>query len=278
MDQPRFICSGDREWVTRARRHFVRRLMRPVSSAVLGASIVTLGVLVVPSSAHAADEGGAVQPGLKETDTAAPSTNPWVDAGLAERRDGRPREASASARPAARPSSEEEHKQFALGINPLAILIGRYSIEGQYLPVRHHAFTVNPFYARANVTGTVNGQEVDLGTLSGFGGELGYRFYTGSKGANGFFVGPSFLLASYSQSAPSGAQTSGSDSFLSYGGAIDLGGQAIIGPGVVLGGGFGLQYTKTSIDIDTENLNLASAIIAGGGIRPRFLFLVGYAF
>ena len=65
---------------------------------------------------------------------------------------------------------------------------------------------------------------------------------------------------------------------MSYGGAIDLGGQAIIGPGVVLGGGFGLQYTKTSIDIATENLNLASAIIAGGGIRPRFLFFVGYAF
>jgi len=39
-----------------------------------------------------------------------------------------------------------------------------------------------------------------------------------------------------------------------------------------------LQYTKTSKDINTDNLNLASAIVAGGGVRPRFLFSVGYAF
>ena len=52
----------------------------------------------------------------------------------------------------------------------------------------------------------------------------------------------------------------------------------MIGDGFVIGGGFGLQWTKTSEDIDTENLNFASAVIAGGGTRPRFLFTLGYAF
>ena len=82
------------------------------------------------------------------------------------------------------------------------------------------------------------------------------------------------MFASYSQSL-NGAS---SDSFTSVGGAIDIGGQGVIGPGIVIGGGFGLQWTKTSKSIDTNNLNLASAIIAGGGTRPRFLFTVGYAF
>lgn len=177
--------------------------------------------------------------------------------------------------------TDDDYKHFTVGLNPLGVAIGRYSLQGEYLPAKHHAITLNPFFAHAPVTVTVNGQDVDAGSLNGFGGELGYRFYTGSKGSNGFFIGPSFLFASYSQSAPSGTNTgasSSSDSFTSVGGALDIGGQAIIGPGIVVGGGFGLQYTSTSQDIDTENLNLASAVIAGGGIRPRFLMTVAYAF
>jgi len=173
-------------------------------------------------------------------------------------------------------------KQFAIVLNPLATAISRYSIQGEYLPAMHHAITLNPFYTHASIKATANGSEVDLGSLSGFGGELGYRFYSGSKGPNGFFVGPSFLFASYSQSGGVNTATAGtssaSDSFTSFGGAIDIGGQGVVGPGVVIGGGFGLQWTKNSRSIDTDNLNLASAVIAGGGTRPRFLFSIGYAF
>ncbi|HEU4406513.1 MAG TPA: DUF3575 domain-containing protein [Polyangiaceae bacterium] len=176
---------------------------------------------------------------------------------------------------------DDDHKRFAVALNPLAVTIGRYSLQAEYLPAKHHALTLSPFYTYAPVKAEINGQELDGGSLSGFGGELGYRFYSGNKGPNGFFVGPSLLFGAYSQSAPSGAQpegSRGSESFTSYGGAIDIGGQAVIGPGIVVGGGFGLQYTTTSRDIDTDNLNLASAIIAGGGVRPRFLFSAGYAF
>ena len=184
---------------------------------------------------------------------------------------------------------DDEVKRIALILNPLAAAIGRYSIQGEYIMAKHHAITLNPFYAHAPVTVSVNGKDVDAGSLNGFGGELGYKFYTGSKGPNGFYVGPSVIFASYSQSGGATATVpsvpgatvttkSSSDSFTSIGGAIDIGGQAVIGPGIVIGGGFGLQYTKTSKDIATENLNLASAVIAGGGIRPRFLVSAGYAF
>ncbi len=171
-----------------------------------------------------------------------------------------------------------EIKRLSLELNPLGLAIGRYSVQGEYMLARHHAVTLNPFYAHAPVTVTVNGQSADAGSLNGFGGELGYRFYTGSKGANGFFVGPSFLFGAYSQSGGIGPASTASSSFTSIGGALDVGGQFIIGPGVVLGFGGGLQYTSSGRDGDTSNLNLASAVIAGGGIRPRALLAVGYSF
>ncbi|HTA93791.1 MAG TPA: hypothetical protein VK745_29645 [Polyangiaceae bacterium] len=175
-------------------------------------------------------------------------------------------------------------KQYVIEFNALATTIGRYSIQGEYLPAAHHAITLNPFYTHASITETVNGTTIDDGSLNGFGGELGYRYYTGVKGPNGFFVGPSVLFGSYSQSgglalnADGSAAAPSAGSFTSYGGAIDIGGQGVIGPGIVVGGGFGLQWTKTSKAINDDNFNLASAIIAGGGTRPRFLFTIGYAF
>jgi len=191
--------------------------------------------------------------------------------------------APAAATPAAAPSGglvlvpiqeAPEPKHIAIVLNPIGLFVGRYSITGEYLPALHHAITLTPFYTHAPVKLTVEGQEFDAGSLYGGGAELGYKFYTGLKGPNGFFVSPSFLFGSYTQSL----EGTKSDSFTSFGGAVDVGGQAVIGSGFVIGGGFGMQWTKTSKEIDIENLNFASAIIAGGGLRPRFLFTVGYAF
>ncbi|MGH7285544.1 MAG: hypothetical protein ACRELY_28820 [Polyangiaceae bacterium] len=43
----------------------------------------------------------------------------------------------------------------------------------------------------------------------------------------------------------------------------------------MIGGGFGLQYT--AVNKDFADLPLTASILAGGGIRPRFLLSVGYA-
>jgi hypothetical protein len=190
------------------------------------------------------------------------------------RADETARPAPAPAAAAEKPQAADEDgdlKRISLELNPLGVAIGRYSIQGEYMLARHHAVTLSPFYTSTSVK--VNDTEV--GSLSGFGGELGYRFYTGSHGANGFFVGPSVLFASYKSESILGNT---SQSFTAMGGALDVGGQFLIGPGVVVGFGGGLQYTKNSEDIKTDNLNLASAVIAGGGVRPRLLLAVGYSF
>jgi hypothetical protein len=184
--------------------------------------------------------------------------------------------AAATAGEKAQPKEDgDDIKHFSLELNPLGVAIGRYSVQGEYMLAKHHAVTLNPFFNHTPVTYTVNGNSVDGGSLTGFGGEAGYRFYTGSRGANGFFIGPSLLFGSYSADAPGGGP---STSFTSVGGAVDLGGQAIIGPGIVIGAGAGLQWTSISKDLNTENLNLAPTMIAGGGVRPRFLLAVGYSF
>jgi hypothetical protein len=168
-------------------------------------------------------------------------------------------------------------KSFALEANPLAAAIGRYSIQGEWLPAVHHAIVLNPHFDRvnANVSESIGGGSASFSEgFTGFGSELGYRFYTGEKGPNGFYVGPSLLVAHYSTSA--GGQSGAS--FSSIGAAVDAGGQWVIGPGVVVGFGVGLQYSSVSQDASTNGLPLAAAVIAGSGFRPRALLTVGYAF
>lgn len=173
--------------------------------------------------------------------------------------------------------AKDDIKRWSIELNPIGVSIGRYSVQGEFMLAKHHAVTLNPFFQYKSISGTVNGQDVDLGTLSGGGAEAGYRFYTGSKGANGFFIGPSVLFAAYSVGAPSGSDGT-SQTFTSVGGAVDLGGQVIIGPGIVIGAGFGLQYTATSEELDTDALSFLSKAAVGGGVRPRFLFAAGYSF
>jgi hypothetical protein len=169
-------------------------------------------------------------------------------------------------------------KRISLELNPLGALIGRYSVQVEWLPAMHHALVLNPHFD--HVTADVGSGSAQYSeAFTGFAGELGYRFYTGSKGPNGLFVGPSFLAGTYSTSVNStagGSTASASTSFQSFGGALDIGGQAVIGPGIVVGGGFGLQYT--SVNASFNDLPLTASIIAGGGVRPRFLLSAGYAF
>ena len=170
---------------------------------------------------------------------------------------------------------EDNYKHMTLVANPLSAIVGRYGVDFSYLPALHHALVLNPFYQHvsADVTTNVNGVESkSSSTFGGFGGEVGYRYYTGEKGANGFYVGPSFIFGSYAQTNSAGDKVS----FSSIGAAIDIGGQAIIGDGFTIGGGFGLQYTKTSTKF--EDLPFGAAVLAGGGVRPRFLFTIGYSF
>jgi hypothetical protein len=178
-------------------------------------------------------------------------------------------------RPVAPVAEESTHKQFTLNVNPLSYAIGRYGVDFQFLPMQHHAIVVNPFFANVNAesTSTFNGTTTTSSQkFSGFGGELGYRFYSGERGANGFFVGPSLIAGTYSASANGGDKVA----FNSIGWAVDLGGQHVFRNGFTIGGGFGLQYTK--VNKDFTDLPLTAGVLAGGGFRPRFLLALGYSF
>jgi hypothetical protein len=253
------------------------------SACILAAVLTVVGVLSFADDAHAQDPGG--------TPSQPPSQPPSTQPLPAQPAPGQPAPGVAPAgqapadgnvAPVRRPhddddDDEEDHiKHIALTLNPLGFAIGRYSIQADYVFAKHHAIVLNPYYNSTNIE--IN--NVDVGTLSGFGAELGYRLYTGSKGSNGFFIGPSFLFGSWSASSKVlvPGQPSTDTDFTALGAALDLGGQAIIGPGVIVGGGFGLQYTKNSEDFNTNNFNIVSAAIAGGGVRPRFLLSVGFAF
>lgn len=181
-----------------------------------------------------------------------------------------------AAAPAASPAVGEEvdadedpgFKKVSITANPLSILVGRYSFNVEYMLEKHHGLIVVPsFWSLKSSTGDI---EVKYNYV---GGELGYHYYTGERGANGFFIGPSAVFMSMSTSA-SGGGSSASGSATVYGGAIDLGGQHVARNGFTVGGGFGLMYVKASSKIDGSS----EPSIKVEGVLPRLLFTMGYSF
>lgn len=248
-----------------------KRVFTSLSSVASFVSVAALSV-----SAFAQDPATPAQPATTTSDAssaavAAPATPPaTTQPATPERKD--------------KDDDDEPLKHVAIEANPLGILIGHYSVQLELMPWRHSAFIINPHFD--HVTSDVSSGDSTGNTISytesftGFGTELGYRFYTGRTAMSGFYFGPSVLLGTYTASANdvvtgAGSQSS-SISFQQIGGAVDIGGQAVVGPGIVIGGGFGLQYT--SVNQSFRDLPLTASILAGGGIRPRFLLSVGYAF
>ncbi|HVJ14465.1 MAG TPA: hypothetical protein VM686_03450 [Polyangiaceae bacterium] len=179
---------------------------------------------------------------------------------------------------------EAEHafKSFAVEANPLGLFIGHYSVNVEWLPAMHHALVLNPHYDSVTAEVTVSDGTNSVATFeenfTGGGAELGYRYYTGRAGPNGFFVGPALLLGAYTAS---NSDFTGSEatSFSRVGFAVDIGGQAVIDPGFVIGGGFGLQRTWVNgVDDYSGELPLSAEVLVGSGVRPRFLFSMGGAF
>jgi hypothetical protein len=168
-------------------------------------------------------------------------------------------------------------RRLTLAINPMSALLGRYSVEAQVVPMKHLAITINPVFTHTSLLADApDGQtQPKIAMLNGFGGEAGVRYYSGRGGAEGFFIGPSLIFSSNTRDDVVGT----SRSYLSYGGAVDLGGQVIVGPGIVIGGGAGLMYLTTNKDAGTKGVSPTSLALAGAdGLRPRLLFSVGYAF
>jgi hypothetical protein len=163
------------------------------------------------------------------------------------------------------------YREIAVALNPLGLAIGRVSFDVVWAPIVHHAIVVSPHFQSVGGDVFVGPGVRTQQTFSGFGGELGYRFYTGSRGMNGFFVGPSLLFGGYTASLP------GSDvTFTDFGVAFDAGVQTFLWDDITVGAGAGLQITHVSHDFG--DISDRTGSIASGGLKPRFLASAGYAF
>ena len=166
-------------------------------------------------------------------------------------------------------------KSVALQGNPLGLVIGRYSADLEYLPLPHHALHLSPVGYFA-LPGTAD-------EITGFGAEVGYRWYSGVDGPEGFFVGGSFVALSmrYLHGALPGIAFDVPDdtSYVQLGGAIDAGYQLVFLGNFAAGAGLGAMYTVDTAQPHFEYQNHPMHdLLYGSGLRPRLLLSLGAAF
>ena len=171
------------------------------------------------------------------------------------------------------------HRVVLVEWNPVALVaIGKLSANVVITPGSHHALVLSPFYAWATThpitifDDSGNPTQLPEQKFTGFGGELGYRYYGGDGGPRGFFLGPSLLLGSLSARAQDGSKTA----YLEYGIAADAGYQMLVADRVALSLGGGVQYLVTTRAIPDQQF--PSWIYANDRVSPRVLASVGWAF
>jgi hypothetical protein len=165
-----------------------------------------------------------------------------------------------------------KYNPFAIEWAPLGLFVGgRVSLNAEYAPVTHHVIVLSPHFVHTSADVAATGDTKITQTFTGAGAELGYRYYTGHKGMNGVFVGPSLIGGVFNAALPNGDQA-----FTNYGIAVDVGVQEIFADHFVLGGGVGLEYLKVSKDFG--DLSTGPSTVASTGFKPRFLLEGGYAF
>lgn len=207
----------------------------------------------------------------------------------ADANDGKPEQASP-------PRSDEPRRWFTITINPLAVAAARYGGNIEFVPLRHHAFIASGYlqtFPVALIRDITARPELADNTPTAFGGELGYRYYTGRSGADGFFIGPSFVMMPLAylrlqpnalsrvatQRSVEGIERALEGSveavpYQTFGAALDIGGQLVTSSGFTIGGGIGITYLSYTLPSDADRLPLDFT----PHIVPRVLFSTGWSF
>jgi hypothetical protein len=145
------------------------------------------------------------------------------------------------------------------------------------VPVDHHALVLSPFYVSTTTNPIYvfddegNSTQLPSQTFSGFGGEIGYRYYSGLGGPRGFFAGPSLILAGMSAKAQNGSTTG----YLDIGLAADVGYEFLVVDSVALSLGAGVQYATPTSSIPAQQF--PADVYANGKVFPRALASIGWA-
>lgn len=239
------------------------------------ASAFTVAVFVSASTqARAAEPPKAAPEQAKPAASAPTSTTKTTAARVEDQSDAPTVGKNADADKVLKTEADEPRfRPLAITLNPMSLALGRFGVNVEYMLGTHHGVMLNPY---GQFTSAESGNTKT--SYKNFGAELGYHFYTGHKGANGFFIGPQLLyMHSSSETTASGAGVSvgGTSTFDAYGVAVDLGGQHVFDNGITVGGGVGLMYLKSSA---TADAGATSSTLKFDGVLPRFLAMVGYSF
>lgn len=180
------------------------------------------------------------------------------------------------------PAPSALHHRGTVTLNPLALVVGRYGANAEVVLAPHHAITASAYY-QTFPSGLIRMALPDASKgaapQSRLGGELGYRLYTGSDGPTGFFVGPSFVAMPLAAPRLTDAYEGEVVSFMAYGASLDLGVQAVVGPGFTLGAGLGvmaLAYDSPASATPPPGIELPSH--PEPHVLPRLLVMAGWAF
>lgn len=177
-----------------------------------------------------------------------------------------------------READDDKRRPVAITVNPLGFAIERYGFNVEVTPVAHHAIVGNlhlqsmPVWIARELSGRDEIRD-DLG--SSLGGELGYRLYSGRRGANGLFVGGSFVSTplAYPRIAPDLSAVE-LTRFQTYGAALDIGAQAVWKSGFTLGVGLGVMYLAYDLPNDPSRVSLSLE----PHVFPRLLLAAGWSF
>jgi hypothetical protein len=176
------------------------------------------------------------------------------------------------------PAATASHKVVTVTVNPLGFAFERYGMNLELVPFRHHALVASGFLQGIPtwlVKDATGHQDINARHGSKPGGEVGYRLYSGSKGADGVFIGGSFVSMplAYPRLA---ADNSSADMarISSMGGAIDIGGQKVTNSGFTIGGGIGAMYLAYDMPNDPRRLPLPMQ----PHVFPRLLLTAGWSF
>jgi hypothetical protein len=173
--------------------------------------------------------------------------------------------------------------RVTLTLNPAPMAFGRYGGNVEVMAATHHAIVLSGYVqtfpawmvrhlAPSNV-------EIGEGPPSRPGGEIGYRFYSGRRGASGLFAGPSAVAMPIVYPRVGQDLRAEVVSFTAYGAALDLGAQAILDGGFTIGGGVGamyLAYTPPASIAPPPGVRAPS--FAEPHVLPRLLIAAGWSF
>jgi len=177
-----------------------------------------------------------------------------------------------------RESQDDTRKPIAVTVNPLGLAIERYGANVEASPLPHHVFT-GSLYAQSIPLGLVKSlsgrDEVNDAGGASLGGELGYRLYSGSIGADGLFVGGSFVSMPLAYPRlDANLRSADLVRFSALGAAFDIGVQKVTSSGFTVGGGVGIMYLSYSLPEDNRRLPIGIE----PHVLPRLLLVAGWSF